>query len=256
MLQATHSQDTGQTLKHCGMRNGGKFRNNALGIGMARIALIEDDPHIRSTLQIGLKAKRLDFSCFASAEEFLAAQDWGQFDLFLIDLGLPSMSGGQLCERIRQQDALKPIIVLTAMTQERTAVASFAKGADDFVRKPFGLDELYARIQRLLGRGVAQKKLARFEGLLLDRAAHTVQFCDQILPLATKEFTILALLIERAGDVVHRATLLNAVDDAGETNDRTLDSHISHLRKKLNTIGADRIRIASVYGQGYRMESA
>ena len=223
---------------------------------MATIAFIEDDPHIRSTVQIGLKAKGLTISCFGSAEEFLAASDCGCFDLFLIDLGLPNMSGAQLCQRIREQEAFKPIVVVTAMTEERTAVSSFAKGADDFVRKPFGLDELHARVLRLLGRGVTQKKLSRFEGLLLDRAARTIHFGDQIVDLANKEFMILARLIERAGDVVSREALLNAVDEAGEMNDRTLDSHVSHLRKKLKTIGADRLRIASVYGQGYRLEAA
>ena len=87
----------------------------------------------------------MNISCFGSAEELLAADDWKAFDLFLIDLGLPNMNGTQLCARIREQEAVKPIIVLTAMTEERTAVASFAKGADDFVRKPFGLNELHAR---------------------------------------------------------------------------------------------------------------
>lgn len=222
---------------------------------MASIAFVEDDPHIRSTVQIGLKAKGMNISCFGSAEELLAADDWKAFDLFLIDLGLPNMNGTQLCARIREQEAVKPIIVLTAMTEERTAVASFAKGADDFVRKPFGLNELHARILRLLGRGMTQKQLSRFEGLLLDRAARTIHFGDRLIELANKEFMILARLIERASDVVSRDSLLHSPDEAGETHGRTLDSHISHLRNKLKSIGADRIRIVSVYGHGYRIEA-
>lgn len=222
---------------------------------MASLAFVEDDPHIRSTVQIGLKSKGLRISCFGSAEELLAAHDWRAFDLFLIDLGLPNMSGTQLCARIREQEAFKPIIVLTAMTEELTAVASFAKGADDFVRKPFGLHELHARILRLLGRGVTQKTLSRFEGLLLDRAARTIHFGDHFIELANKEFLILARLIERADAVVSRESLLHGDDDAGDTHHRTLDSHISHLRNKLKTVGADRIRIVSVYGHGYRIEA-
>jgi DNA-binding response OmpR family regulator len=224
---------------------------------MSFIAFIEDDPSIRSTVQIGLKMKGLRLECFSSAEEFLAVPDRiSSYDLIMLDLGLPGLNGFNLCEQIRQKDFFKPIIVITAMTEEDIAVSTFIKGADDFVRKPFGLEELYARIQRLLGRAVAQKKIIRFEGLSLDRSKRMIQYKEEVLELAKKEFMILALLIENAGELISRDHFLNSIDEEVKMNDRTLDSHMSHLRKKLKLIGADNISITSIYGLGYKIEKS
>jgi DNA-binding response OmpR family regulator len=224
---------------------------------MSYIAFIEDDPSIRSTVQIGLKMKALRVKCFSSAEEFLSDPDGiSSYDLIMVDLGLPGLEGLGLCEHIRQKDSLRPIIVITAKTDEDIAVSSFMKGADDFIRKPFGLEELYARIQRLLGRAVAQKKIIRFEGLSLDRAKRSIEYKEQVLELAKKEFKILALLIESAGEIISRDRILNLIDEDVKMTDRTLDSHMSHLRKKLKLIGAENISITSLYGHGYKIEKS
>lgn len=224
---------------------------------MSYIAFIEDDPSIRSSVQIGLKMKNLRLKCFSSAEEFFLDPDgFSRYDLIMLDLGLPGFSGLNVLEKIRQKDSYKPIIVITAMTEEDIAVSTFTKGADDFVRKPFGLEELYARIQRLLGRAIAQKKIIRFEGLSLDRSKRLIEYKEEVLELAKKEFMILALLIENAGELISRGHILNSIDEEVKMNDRTLDSHMSHLRKKLKLIGADNISITSIYGHGYKIEKS
>jgi DNA-binding response OmpR family regulator len=224
---------------------------------MSYIAFIEDDPSIRSSVQIGLKMKNLRLKCFSSAEEFFLDPDgFSRYDLIMLDLGLPGFSGLNVLEKIRQKDSYKPIIVITAMTEEDIAVSTFTKGADDFVRKPFGLEELYARIQRLLGRAIAQKKIIRFEGLSLDRSKRLIEYKEEVLELAKKEFMILALLIENAGELISRGHILNSIDEEVKMNDRTLDSHMSHLRKKLKLIGADNIFITSIYGHGYKIEKS
>ena len=115
---------------------------------------------------------------------------------------------------------------------------------------------MYARIQRLLGRAVAQKKIIRFEGLSLDRAKRSIEYKEQVLELAKKEFKILALLIESAGEIISRDRILNLIDEDVKMTDRTLDSHMSHLRKKLKLIGAENISITSLYGHGYKIEKS
>ena len=227
---------------------------------MSLIALIEDDPQIRNTLEIGLKLKGLRIQSFSSAEALFAAVPphalgWDRFDLFVIDLGLPGKTGAELCKQIRKKDPTKPILVISATTEESTAVNSFASGADDFVRKPFGLEELSVRIERLLGRAVGQKKLTRFEGLILDRSRRRASFKEEWVDLTATEFTILELLMARPNELVTRESIMQIVDEGAETQDRTLDSHISHIRKKLRSLGAETIQISSVYGQGYRLEA-
>lgn len=141
---------------------------------MAHVALIEDDPKIRNTLQIGLRLKGLRVTTFDSAESFLShSPSIHSFDLLLVDLGLPGKSGEQLCVQIRKMDRDKPVLIITAKSEENDAVSAFESGADDFVRKPFGLEELFVRIQRLLGRAISQRKISRFEGITLDRATRS-----------------------------------------------------------------------------------
>jgi DNA-binding response OmpR family regulator len=222
---------------------------------MAHVALIEDDPKIRNTLQIGLQLKGLRVTTFESAEKFLSqVPSIHSFDLLLVDLGLPGKSGEQLCVQIRKMDRDKPVLIITAKSEENDAVSAFEGGADDFVRKPFGLEELFVRIQRLLGRAISQRKISRFEGITLDRATRSALYQGEVLTLTQKEFLILETLIERAGEVISREKLLNSMDERLETSDRTLDSHVSHIRRKLKEIGASSVRISSVYGQGYRIE--
>jgi DNA-binding response OmpR family regulator len=222
---------------------------------MPLIALIEDDPKIRVTLQIGLKSKGLQVRSFGSADEFMEkGEEFAFYDLFLVDLGLPRMSGELFCEKIRSKEPQKPVIVITARTEESTAVSIFAKGADDFVRKPFGLDELFARIQVALRRISSAKSVLRFEELVLNAHERNLSFRGQTVALTLRECEILELLFRHGGQVLTRERILSRIDSDGAMNDRTLDSHISNIRKKILQLGGCGVVISSVYGTGYRIE--
>jgi DNA-binding response OmpR family regulator len=221
---------------------------------MARVALIEDDIQIGNVLRIALGAKGVEVSCFRSGEEFFRTSKVADFELFLVDLNLGRMSGLQLCERIRLEEPSKPIIVITADGTEEAAVSSLSQGADDFVRKPFGMNELHARILKHLGRKAAGGRLTRFEGLELNHETQVLLFEGVEIELSRKEFGVLALLLQRAGGPVPREAILGSVDGEQTMNDRTLDTHVSNLRKKLARAGAAHVRIMAVYGLGYRLD--
>lgn len=222
---------------------------------MALIALIEDDAPIRQTLQIGLRTKGLELHAFRSVEEFEQKKaEIQHYDLFLVDLGLPGTSGEIFCENIRRQDPWKPVIILTARTEEPTAVSAFLKGADDFVRKPFGVEELFLRIQRLLSPHVSKKKNIRYHELVLNPQDRTLGYRGQFVPLTFRECSILILLIQSSGEVVSRERILSRIDEESQISERTLDSHISNIRKKMDHLGVNHLMIRSLYGVGYRIE--
>jgi DNA-binding response OmpR family regulator len=222
---------------------------------MALIALIEDDAPIRNSLQIGLRSKGLELRSFNSVEDFFEKETGFQsYDLFLVDLVLPGASGERFCERLRQQDPWKPLVILTARTEERAAVSAFLKGADDFVRKPLGVDELFVRIQRLLGRHAARGRDFRFEELLLNSQDRSLGYRDQVVPLTSRECSILTLFLKNPGEVISRERILSLIDEEAQLSERTLDSHVSNIRKKLTQLGASHLAIRSLYGIGYRIE--
>jgi DNA-binding response OmpR family regulator len=220
------------------------------------VLLVEDDPMIAKTLAMSLRYRGFELtvaSTLQQAEEELAAR---RFALLLLDVGLPDGSGIELCRRVRERDAALPILMLTARTEEATAVQSLAGGADDYVRKPYGLQELTARMQRLVERAAlrpARQTLA-FGPVAIDPQKHEAQAQGQPLKLGKREFALLKLLVAAGGDVVTRERMLDALDCDADIYDRTLDSHLSHLRRKLKDAGAG-LRIAAVYGVGYRLET-
>jgi DNA-binding response OmpR family regulator len=219
------------------------------------VLLVEDDPLIAQTLAMSLRYQGFDLThagSLADAESQLERRD---FDLLLLDVGLPDGSGIELCRRIRARDAEVPILMLTARTDEATAVAGIEGGADDHVRKPYGLHELVARMRRLLARHAGRAPaLLQAGALTMDCKRHGVAVGGVPLHLAKREFAILQLLLQAQGEVVTRDRLLDALQCEREIYDRTIDSHLSHLRRKLKDAGAG-LRIAAVYGVGYRLEA-
>ena len=180
-------------------------------------------------------------------------------DVVVLDVMLPGQDGLQVCEAIRASDGTQPIVVmLTARQQEDDAMAGYRAGADDYVRKPFGVQELVARIGALLAlaqrRQPAQPAARDMGGLALDVASRQVHVNGVELRLAPMEFDLLARLCRAPGEVLDRALLLEEVwgyEHAGYA--RTVDSHVTRLRRKLSNAqwsGA----IATVHGVGYRLE--
>jgi DNA-binding response OmpR family regulator len=223
---------------------------------MINILIVEDDPVIARGLQVNLEME--DYSVkrvsnLASAKQHYESE---KLDLVLLDLGLPDGSGFDFLSSVRNSGSVLPIIVLTAKTDEDSVVEGLQRGANDFVKKPFGNRELLARIKAVLKIPQRREQTIRYGDLVMSVDQRTVSFEDKPFDLNRREFDILKHLLERAEAIVTRDNLLQTINKDGEIFDRTIDSHISHLRAKLRQGAADTIKISSVYGVGYRLEKA
>jgi DNA-binding response OmpR family regulator len=221
---------------------------------MVPIALIEDDRNICSVLAIAGAARNFDLRSFPSAEDFQNNANPALFAALIVDLHLPGLSGLQLCRAIRKAHKELPIIMLTAQTDQQTAVLGFQAGADDFVRKPCGNDELFARLTRLLQRKFAAREVLHFRGIELNPGNRSVRCLEREIKLTPTEYVILKVLLENGGVIVQRSHLLARIDPEGAMGERAVDAHVSNLRKKLAGAVAADFQISSVYGEGYCLE--
>jgi DNA-binding response OmpR family regulator len=221
---------------------------------MYRIALIEDDRNICRTLTIAGAARNFDLQVFVSAEDFQQRADFSEFAALIVDLHLPGSSGMQLCYAIRQAKCDVPIVMLTAQTDQQTAVQGFQAGVDDFVRKPCGNEELFARLTRLLLRKSSTPEVLKFRAIELHLNNRSVRCHDQEIKLTPTEYGILKVLLEHSGSVVQRSHLLATIDPVGTMGERAIDAHVSNLRKKICSVATDDVHIAAVYGEGYCLE--
>lgn len=219
-----------------------------------QVLLVEDDPLIAKTLAMSLRYEGFELTVAATVRAALDALAARSFDLAMFDVGLPDGSGIDLCRCLRGRDAGIPILMLSARTDEETAVAGIEGGADDYIRKPYGVKELTARMLRLLERRSTERQIAAFGPVRIDLQRREASAGNVALQLGKKEFDILLLLVRAQGDAVTREQFLDAFDNSSAIYDRTIDSHLSHLRKKLRDAGAA-VRITAIYGVGYRMET-
>jgi two-component system response regulator RegX3 len=229
--------------------------------GKRTILLVEDEESITTPLVEALEREGFDTAVSATAGESLEAAERVKPDLVLLDVMLPDGSGFDVCRELRARSRV-PIIMLTARGEEADRVAGLELGADDYVVKPFSARELVARVRAVLRRA-AEAGERRAEGVTevgevrLDPARRTALFRGEELELSRKEFDLLRLLIENAGSVVTRERLIDEVWDTnwfGST--KTLDVHVSGLRKKLgDDSGAPRY-IHTLRGVGFRFASA
>lgn len=215
------------------------------------ILLLEDDDFLRDGLCEMLKSQSYDpfsVSDIASARKKALESD---YDLMIFDVMLPDGNGFELCRELRGAGIETPILFLTACDDELQIVRGLDSGADDYVTKPFKLQELLSRVRALLRRSAAS--VIKSNDVTLDAARMTV-YKNGVDVLATKtEFQILAILIKNSGLIVTRDTLLQNIwaDGSGFVDDNTLSVHISRLRDKIG-----RQHIKTVKGVGYRWESA
>ncbi len=220
-----------------------------------RILLIEDELPILDILTQALRRKGYQVSTATDGDTGLDKATAELPDLILLDLMLPRMDGWEVCRRLRAEAATKaiPIIMVTARREERDAVEGLSMGADDYVRKPFSLAELLARIEALLRRASPQEQnqLER-RNLRLDLESQMAYLDGQELELSPTEFRILEMLAQKPEVPLPRERLLNRVWGLWGGDSRSLDTHISRLRKKLNAIdGAPTIE--ALRGRGYRL---
>jgi two-component system, OmpR family, response regulator RegX3 len=224
------------------------------------ILLVEDEESITTPLVEAIRRESFDTAVSATAGESLALADRVKPDLVLLDVMLPDGSGFDVCRELRARSRV-PIIMLTARGEEADRVAGLELGADDYVVKPFSARELVARIRAVLRRA-AEAGERRVEGatdvgdLRIDPGRRSVSFRGEELELSRKEFDLLRLLIENAGSVVTRERLIDEVWDTkwfGST--KTLDVHVSGLRKKLDDDPGSPRYIHTVRGVGFRFSA-
>jgi two-component system response regulator RegX3 len=230
-------------------------------LGRRTILLVEDEESITTPLVEAHPREGLDTEVSATAGESLALAERVKPDLVLLDVMLPDGSGFEVCRELRARSRV-PIIMLTARGEEADRVAGLELGADDYVVKPFSARELVARVRAVLRRA-AEAGERRAEGateigdVRIDPGRRSVSFRGDELELSRKEFDLLRLLIENAGSVVTRERLIDEVWDTnwfGST--KTLDVHVSGLRKKLDDDAGSPRYIHTVRGVGFRFSAA
>jgi two-component system response regulator RegX3 len=214
-----------------------------------RVLLVEDDEPVALSLKRGLVRYGYDVEWVASGAEALRA---GPADVVLLDLGLPDTDGLDVCRSLRARSDV-PIIVISARSDEVDRVAGLELGADDYVSKPFGVREVIARIRAVLRRVHPEQGSAdagRYGRVTIDRRAARVFLDGAEVPLARKEYELLAFLTEQPGALMSRERIMAAVWDAnwfGPT--KTLDVHVSALRRKF----AGALTIETMRGVGFRL---
>jgi DNA-binding response OmpR family regulator len=221
---------------------------------VARVLVAEDDEGIRIPLVRALEREGYSVAAVADGLDAARAALEEAHDLLILDIGLPRLDGLEVCRRVRETRTGVAVIFLTAQSGELDTVTGLDAGGDDYVTKPFRLAELMARVRAQLRR-VSPSEL-RAADLRLDLGARLAWRDGIELELTPKEFDLLALLMRHAGNAVRREDIMSEVWDQnwfGST--KTLDMHISWLRRKIGDDARDPERIVTIRGVGFRFEA-
>ena len=234
--------------------------------GDARVLVVEDDPDLSRLMATHLASEGYDVARAPEAAAALELVGAGCVDVVVLDLMLPRISGDGLLVRLREREGTRdlPVIVVSAKDAVWTRVDLLRLGADDYLTKPFDLDELTARIEALLRRSRSADdgpRVLRHGDLVLDPAARRARLADRDVPLTPAELTVLEVLMSAPGRVASKGALARAVGDAGEgapciagtAGTTGVKTHVSHLRAKLRALDPDVEHIETVWGLGYRM---
>jgi len=228
----------------------------------ATILVVEDDAETRAALVRELSTRGYRVVEAADAQTALSRWEARRPDVILLDLGLPDVDGVAVIRRVRRESTT-PIVILSGRYEEREKVEALEMGADDYVTKPFGVDELHARLRVALRRaaGPSADLAGRLElaGLTLDSIRHEVRVEGERVDLTPREFEILRVLLENAGRLVTKGRLLRAVwGEAYQGEDSYVYVHVSQLRRKLasaDAAGSLADLIVTVPGVGYRVRA-
>ena len=230
---------------------------------MSKIALVDDDRNILTSVSMTLETEGFDVDTYTDGQSALDAFSRSMPDLATLDIKMPRMDGMDLLQRLRQKSSL-PVIFLTSKDDEIDEILGLRMGADDYVTKPFSQQLLLERIRSLLRRKDANegnfvgeetedtKVLVRGE-LSIDPLRHSVTWKGLSVTLTVTEFLLLQALAQRPGFVKTRDQLMDvAYDEQIYVDDRTIDSHIKRLRKKMRSVDNSFSAIETLYGIGYR----
>jgi DNA-binding response OmpR family regulator len=218
------------------------------------VLVVDDEPKIVRLARDYLEKNGFRVATAADGPSALAMARREKPDLIVLDLLLPGMDGREVCRVLRAESDV-PIIMLTALSEESDQIVGLEIGADDYIVKPFSPRALVARVRALLRRTQGDVKAAaviRVGGLEVDSAQHTATLDGKTLHLTPSEFDLLALLAGRPGQTFTRQQLMDDLyGGAASSVDRSVDSHIKNLRRKLESASGERL-IETVYGVGYR----
>lgn len=233
---------------------------------MSKIALVDDDRNILTSVSICLEAEGFEVETYNDGQSALDAFSRKMPDMAVLDMKMPRMDGMELLQRLRQKTQM-PVIFLTSKDDEIDEVLGLRMGADDYVKKPFSQRLLVERIRSLLRRkhavetdevGATEETKIMVRGNLeMDPLRHSVKWKGDEVSLTVTEFLLLQALAQRPGFVKSRDQLMDvAYDDQVYVDDRTIDSHIKRLRKKMRMVDDEFSSIETLYGIGYKYNEA
>ncbi|HEY3736480.1 MAG TPA: response regulator transcription factor [Jatrophihabitans sp.] len=219
-----------------------------------RLLIVEDEARLASALQRGLIAEGFTVDLAHTGNEGLQLARDSAYDLIILDIMLPGLSGYRIIEALRGEENWVPILMLTAKDGEYDEADALDLGADDYLTKPFSFVVLLARIRALLRRGVQPRPASlAVDDLILNPAAHTVTRGETQIELTPREFSLLEFLMRRAGDAVSKADILHHVWDANYDGDaNVVEVYVGYLRRKID-VPFGRLNLQTVRGAGYRM---
>jgi two-component system response regulator BaeR len=218
---------------------------------MSTILVVEDEPKLAALVADYLRAEAFGVHLIDDGLQVVPWVRENKPDLILLDLMLPGRDGLEICRELRTFTDV-PVVMVTARVEEIDRLVGLEAGADDYVCKPFSLRELVARVKAILRRPRGAKRAA---GLALDESRHVAELDGKALDLTPVEFRLLAMLAEAPGKVFSRTTLLERLyPDHRVVTDRTVDTHVKNLRRKIAEIRPSEDPIPSIYGVGYKLE--
>jgi DNA-binding response OmpR family regulator len=229
------------------------------------ILVVDDDTRLQDGVRDYFEPYRYKISALFDGKNIEAGLKTLQPNIILLDVMLPGEDGFSILKRLRNLSQI-PVIMLSARGEDVDMILGLELGADDYIAKPFNPRELLARVKTVLRRTPTQKEalnesgadkparsLITTDGITLDCVRQVLKVLDREKILSTAEFAIIRVFMEHAGEVLSRGDILNlAFGDDYHVNDRSIDVHITRLRKLLRDLGDDGIRILTVWGKGYR----
>jgi two-component system response regulator RegX3 len=224
---------------------------------LSKILIVDDEPALADAVGYALRTEGFETHAVGDGEEALDAAVNGPYDVVVLDLNLPGLSGVEVCRRLRAQSSV-PIIMLTARDAELDLVLGLEVGADDYVTKPFSMTELVGRVRAMIRRRDLDRNdvrgLRKVGDLEVDAVRHAVVVAGRNVSLTPSEFKLLARLAEHPDRVFTRRELMQHLWDSDYVGDeRACDSHMANLRRKIERDPAKPERLLSVRGIGYKL---
>jgi two-component system alkaline phosphatase synthesis response regulator PhoP len=219
-----------------------------------RILIVEDEPGLRQSLVDCLNVRQYCADSIRDGKAALEKATEGRYDLIILDIMLPSMNGLDVCRNLRQRGVATPVLMLTARTTLKDKVVGLRDGADDYMTKPFEMEELLARVVAILRRAsLGGKDLYEVRGIQIDFKNSRIIREGRMIDLSEREARLLRYFVEHQGQVVRREELLKAVWGYNFLPfSRTVDVHVAWLRQKMERDPRQPELILTVHGQGYR----